>query len=217
MASGGVRLARGWTGAAAATFASMLSHMLAGGGAPAPAILILALALSGLVCTLFAGRVLSLWRMAAGVALSQAVFHWLFSANAAMANVSVALLQGPHAAHDMGPATAAALTAAGGAASGSTSAAAMSMNHDSAAMWLGHALAAVATVAVLRHGEVTAVRLLRALRMRLVRLHPPAITANFPLRAKALPPLLPVLPLPNLGAPLLTMRHRGPPHLPALI
>ncbi len=214
MASGGVRLARGWTGAATATFASMLSHMLAGGGAPDPAVLILALALSGLVCTLLAGRVLSLWRMAAGVALSQSVFHWLFSASAAMANVSAALPQGPHAAHDMGPAASAALTAAGGAATGG---AAMAMNHDSPAMWLSHALAALVTVAVPRHGEVTAVRLIRALRMQLVRLRPPTVTATFPLRAKALPARLPILPLPNLGAPLLTMRHRGPPRLPALI
>lgn len=202
MAAGGVRLARGWAGASVATFLSVLSHLMAGGGPPQTAVLLLSLALSGLVCTLLAGRVLSLWRLVAGVTLSQAVFHWLFSADAAMAGTTAIMPQGAHAVHAMTAMPV--LNVAGGGAA---------MQHDSSVMWLCHAIAAVATVAVLRHGEVTAVRLLRALRMRLVRLLPAFRPLALSPTSRIQPASWPVLVLPSLGVPLLAMRHRGPPAL----
>lgn len=205
MAAGGVRLARGWAGASVATFLSVLSHLMAGGGPPQTAVLLLSLALSGLVCTLLAGRVLSLWRLVAGVTLSQAVFHWLFSADAAMAGTTAIMPQGAHAVHAMTAMPV--LNVAGGGAA---------MQHDSSVMWLCHAIAAVATVAVLRHGEVTAVRLLRALRMRLVRLLPAFRPLALSPTSRIQPASWPVLVLPSLGVPLLAMRHRGPPALSLL-
>ncbi|MDD0856681.1 hypothetical protein NHF46_00525 [Arthrobacter alpinus] len=137
MASGGVRVVRGWAGACVATFVSVISHVLAGGGPPELSILFLALALSGLVCTLLAGRVLSWWRMAVAVVLSQSGFHWLFSANAAMADTSAVLPKGVHAGHDMSNMTF--MTVPGSAP--------MAMTHDGPMMWLSHVLAAAVTVA----------------------------------------------------------------------
>lgn len=202
MASGGVRLARGWAGASLATFFSVLSHVLAGGSPPEVAVLLLSLALSGLVCTLLAGRVLSLWRLVAGVALSQAVFHWLFSADAAMAATTAVMPQGAHAVHAMTAMPV--LNSAGGDTA---------MHHDSSVMWLCHALAAVATVAVLRHGEVTAIQLRQALRMRIVRLLPAFRPLVMSPTSRIQPANWPVLVLPSLGVLLLAMRHRGPPVL----
>jgi hypothetical protein len=81
-------------------------------------------------------------------------------------------------------------------------------------MWLGHAVAAVLTVALLRHGEVAVVRLVQAMRLRVTAFLP--LFQPLPARppAAALPVNRPVRPLRNLGAPLLVMRHRGPPLLP---
>lgn len=201
MASRGIRLARGWSGAAAATLAAALSHSVAGGGIPSLSVIVLSLALSGLVCTLLAGRVLSLWRLAAAVALSQAVFHWLFSAGTASSTMAAPRAQMGHAGHLMDTRELDAVTAMVPTV----------MDHDSALMWLGHALAAVATIAVLRHGEVAAVRLLQALRLRLVRLIP--LFAPVPVESgpQIRPDSWPVRALLSFGVPLLSMRHRGPP------
>lgn len=207
MTQGTLRLARGWSGAAAATFVAALFHMFGGGGAPNPAILLLALALSGLLCTFLAGRVLSLWRMTTGVILSQGVFHWLFTAHAAMAGTTVTLPQGAHAGHDMSSMT---LLVTAGA----TGTPASTMNHDGPSMWLSHVLAAVITVAILRHGEVSACRLLHALRTRLIELLPLfRPTAPLSTNKAYRPATWPVLALPNLGIPRLAWRHRGPPAL----
>lgn len=205
MASRGVRLARGWAGAAAATFAAAISHALAGGGIPSLPTALLSLALSGLVCTLLAGRVLSFWRMASAVVLSQSVFHWLFSADAAMAGSPAALPQGVHGGHDMGSMT---MLAMSGSATGHSA-----MNHDSALMWLNHILAAAVTITVLRHGEASTVRLIRALRLRLIRLLPVFRPVALAAGSRFTPAQWPVLAVPNLGVPMLAMRHRGPPLL----
>ncbi|AOT03037.1 hypothetical protein [Arthrobacter sp. U41] len=200
MTARGLRLVRGWIGAVVATSIAAGSHFLAGGNAPELPLLLLALALSGLACTALTDRGLSLWRLSVGVVLSQGLFHWLFS-GAAAPHVSRAPAGG-HLAHSsvLDP-------AAGTIFSSAT-------DHASPLMWLGHAVAAILTVAVLRHGEVAVVRLLQAMRLR--------VTAFFPLfqplpvrpAAAALPANRPVRPVRNLGAPLLVMRHRGPPLLP---
>lgn len=201
----GLRLARGWSGAAIITSAAAASHAFSGGGIPSFPIFLLSLALSGLVCTALAGRVLSLWRTVTAVALSQTLYHWLFSADAAASGMTASPADPAlgHAGHSMAAMTSA-LPAPGMAG----------MDHTSSLMGLSHALAAVFTVALLRRGEVLAVRLLHALRLRLVRLLPflrpislgPAITLDS----------RPVLALPSLGVPLLALRHRGPPLLAGL-
>ncbi|MFJ3958874.1 hypothetical protein [Arthrobacter sp. NPDC090010] len=199
------RLVRGWIAAAAATSIAAASHVLAGGATPAAVILLLSLALSGLVCTLLAGRALSLWRLALGVVTSQGLFHWLFSmAPGGMhSTMPSGAPHGAHAAHTLVPLP-------GGAGES------LMMDHSSPAMWLGHAVAAAFTIAVLRHGEVTTLRLLAALRMRLI----PALPLVRPLviRPDGLnrPAEWLVIPLRNLGVPLLAMRHRGPPLLPTV-
>ena len=197
MTTRGLRLVRGWIGAVVATSIAAGSHFLAGGNAPEPLLLLLALALSGLACTALTGRGLSLWRLSAGVALSQGLFHWLFSGAAAPHGSSAPA--GGHLAHTSGlePAAGTILSAAA--------------DHSSPLMWLGHAVAAVLTVAVLRHGEVAVVRLVQAMRTRVTAFLP--LFQPLPVRpaAAVLPTNRRVRPLRNLGAPLLVMRHRGPP------
>ncbi|KIS25811.1 hypothetical protein TV39_19190 [Arthrobacter sp. SPG23] len=200
MTARGLRLVRGWIGAVVATSIAAGSHLAAGGNAPDLPLLLLALALSGLVCTALTGRGLSLWRLSFGVVLSQGLFHWLFS-GAAAAHGSGATDRG-HLAHlsVLEPATGTIFSSA--------------TDHASPLMWLGHAGAAALTVAVLRHGETAVVRLVRAMRLRVTALLP--LFRPLPVRpaARALPANRPVRPLRNLGAPLLVMRHRGPPLAP---
>lgn len=90
------------------------------------------------------------------------------------------------------------------------------MDYSAPVMWLGHSSAVVLTVAVLRHGEVTTVRLIQALGLTLVpflRLFQPlAVAPGAPFD----PTNWPVRPLCNLGVLLLVMRYRGPPMLPVV-
>lgn len=73
------RVARGGTAAAFATFVAALSHTLAGGAVPTPFGVGASLVLASTGCILLAGRSLSLWRLALSVALSQTLFHAVFS------------------------------------------------------------------------------------------------------------------------------------------
>lgn len=200
MTARGLRLVRGWTGAVVATSLAAGSHFLAGGNAPGLPLLLLALALSGLVCTALTGRGLSLWRLSAGVALSQGLFHWLFSGSAAPHGSGAPA--GGHGAHSPGlePAAGTILPSAA--------------DHTSPLMWVGHAAAAVLTVAALGHGEAAVVRLVQAVRLHVTAFHPLFLPLPVRPAPAALPANRPVRPLRNLGAPLLVMRHRGPPLLP---
>ncbi|MGP4030774.1 hypothetical protein [Pseudarthrobacter sp. 1C304] len=199
MTARGLRLVRGWIGALAATSIAAASHLVAGGSAPQPALLLLALALSGLVCTALTGRGLSLWRLSAGVALSQGFFHWLFSGTATAHGSGVPA--GGHLHTLSAPEPTGVILSSAPA-------------HASPLMWLGHAAAAALTVAALRHGEVAVVRLVQAMRLRVTAFLP--LFQPLPARPApaALPASRPVRALPNLGAPLLVLRHRGPPLLP---
>lgn len=209
MTARGVRFVRGWAAAVAATFIAAFSHVLSGGPAPETSVLVLSLALSGLVCTALAGRVLSLWRLSAAVVFSQGLFHGLFSLGSVSMPAGAA---GPAAGHS-GHAAHAVAAASGSGLTG-TGTGAMVMDHASPLMWAGHALAALATIAVLRHGEVTAVRLITALRLRVIAFLPVFLPLAVESGAPVIPADWPVRPLRNLGAPLLVMRHRGPPLLP---
>ncbi|MGJ3191486.1 hypothetical protein [Paenarthrobacter sp. FR1] len=195
------RFLRAWAGAAAATLIAAASHALAGGNPPAVPVLMLSLALSGPVCIALAGRVLSLWRLTAAVVTSQALFHGLYSLDpTSHRDVGMLAAAGGHAGHAVHT-----LPSISGP-----------LDHASPMMGLGHCLAAVATIAVLRYGEVTGVRLLTALGLRLI----PFLRIIQPLAvepgASVIPSDWAVRPLRNLGIPFLTMRHRGPPMLPAL-
>lgn len=209
MTARGTRFVRGWAAAVAATFIAAFSHVLAGGPDPEASVLMLCLALSGLACTALAGRVLSLWRLSAAVVVSQGLFHGLFSLGSASSAAGAAAPVAGHAGH-------AAHTMAAASGSGMPGAGSMVMDHSSPLMWAGHALAALATIAVLRHGEVTAVRMILALRLRVVSFLPVVRVLAVEPGARVIPADWPVRPLRNLGAPLLVMRHRGPPLLPAV-
>src|SRR5699024_12779608 len=58
---------------------ALASHIIGGGSIPTLWGIIVAVALSTLVCVLLAGRKLSLWRLSASVVGSQALFHQLFT------------------------------------------------------------------------------------------------------------------------------------------
>ncbi|MDR7165888.1 hypothetical protein J2X12_003942 [Pseudarthrobacter oxydans] len=195
-----LRLIRGWTGAVAATSVAAVSHFMAGGSSPEPLLLLLALALSGLACTALTGRGLSLWRLSAGVALSQGLFHMLFSGSADPPRPGAPA--GGHPGHSS------TLDLAGGTVLPSAA------DHSSPLMWVWHSVAALLTVAVLRHGEAAVVQLVQAARLRVSAYLPLFPPLPVPPARAGLPANRPVRPLPNLGAPLLVMRHRGPPLLP---
>lgn len=195
-----LRLIRGWTGAVAATSVAAASHVMAGGSSPEPLLLLFALALSGLACTALTGRGLSLWHLSAGVALSQGLFHLLFSGSAGTSRPGAPA--NGHLGHSS------AMDLANGTMLPSAA------DHSSPLMWVWHSVAALLTVAVLRHGEAAVVQLVQAARLRVRAYLPLFLPLPVPSARAALPANRPVRPLPNLGAPLLVMRHRGPPPLP---
>ncbi|ALE06017.1 hypothetical protein AL755_11925 [Arthrobacter sp. ERGS1:01] len=204
----GSLLARGWIGAGFATAIAAVSHMLAGGDAPNPLLLLLSLAVSGLVCCLLAGRVLSLGRLVAGVVASQALFHWLFSLSPTPPSESSRMMM---TGMDHGHAPDLSALAVHPVVA--------SMGHPGGhgwTMWLGHAAAAALTILFLRYGEVASVHLLDALRLKVTKVLPRLVLpAAAPCRLQARSTSI-LLPLAELGVPLPVMRHRGPPvHLAA--
>ncbi len=171
-----------------ATFAALLSHVIAGGGWPGWLGVLAPWILATTASALLAGRRPSLPRIAVSVTISQALFHTLFvlgspSAASAAAHDHHAMVMPPIAA----PAA-----------------------HDDTAMWIGHAVAAVLTTAVLHRAELVWAILVRVARTlgtwfrRIVALTVPA--------ASALPPRIA-----DRTAPARTrlvdvsIRRRGPP------
>lgn len=199
MTDRGSRLTRGWTAALFATSAAALSHVLGGGHAPHPLLVLFSLIISALVCVALAGRVLSFKNLVSAVVVSEGLFHLLFSLSSANSPAS-ALAAGQHAGLDMaGTAPALAHTSMGHMA-----------GHDGS-MWFSHAAAAALTIGFLRYGESGAVRLLHALRMRITAIIGLLIVpVAAPLRIDAAPePWLPAMAA--LNVPLPVRHHRGPP------
>ena len=168
--SRGVRAARGAGGATIATVLAAASHALAGGDISWLAVFSTAI-LALPVCTLLAGRIGSLWRLAAAVAIAQFPYHWTLAGLGAGATGTGASGAGsdaaglplsPHAAH-LG-----AIQSFAPAATASTA---------DTVMWIGHAIAAVATIALLHSGERAFLALVSLVRRAL------------PVRALALTPL----------------------------
>lgn len=197
MTARAARLVRGWAGAFAATAVAAASHVLGGGAAPAPALVLFCLAVSGMISCLLAGRGLSLPRLSTAVVLSQGLFHLIFSFGSAPAAVDAHAAHAHHAGAALPEAGTTAVAVAAAAPHGPV-------------MWLSHALAAVATVWILAHGERTLIRLIEALGLRPGALLPLFRPAHLPRPTAAVLAVRP-LGLRNLGIPLLTLRHRGPP------
>lgn len=141
-------LTRGALSALVATFVALFSHIVGGGDMPALLGIAVPLVLSLFVCTLLAGRRLSLGRLSLAVGASQTLFHILFVIGTPTASTGTdAVPVSPHAHHATMPAIATDGT--------------MAAVQADAGMWAWHLIGAAITVAVLHRGERSLERLAR--------------------------------------------------------
>lgn len=185
------RVIRGTIAAAVATFVAAFSHALGGDAAPSWLGVGASFVLSVAICTALAGRALSWWRLFASVAVSQVLFHALFS------GAGVPVTPAATAVHDHGGAAVAAL-------------AMPAMDGHADRMILAHVIAGVITLLALRFGErafwsVTDSARLVVARVLLV----VAPIAAAPARV-ILPAVRTALAPRTIHVPS-THRHRGPP------
>ena len=178
------RVARGWTAAGFATIVAAVSHTLAGGSTPTFFALAVSVLISGMACTLLAGRTLSIWRLGASVALSQVLFHTVFSG----LGTPIA------AAHTHAP-----VQLEVGAA------------HHASGMWMAHVVAGLITLAALRYAETafwgiaSTARLFFARLIAAIALPEPEVTQRHRIA-------LDLAILPRATERILSpMRYRGPP------
>jgi len=155
-ASRGARVGRGAVVSVVAVLLAAVSHVASGGPTPGTTGTIMALTFAFLVSIALSGRRLNIVRLSLSVALAQVAFHLMFGIGAAAAGAEPVSASGAHRTVMAGM-----LGMAGeggrmlGNASPSTGAAdTMDMTTDPR-MWLGHALAALITVALLHRGEKT--------------------------------------------------------------
>ncbi|OAB87894.1 hypothetical protein AWH69_07685 [Janibacter melonis] len=152
MTSRGGAIARGSAAAALATAVALCSHVLAGGAVPHVLGVVVPLALAVPACTLLARWRPALPRLGSSVAVSQLLFHTLFSLGAAPGGAG-------HLEHvrQTGHLGQLGLTAQGEALLTTTTTGAHTM--PSSSMWLAHLVAAVVTTAALHRGEEVSRRL----------------------------------------------------------
>ncbi|MCU1525687.1 MAG: hypothetical protein JWO18_2581 [Microbacteriaceae bacterium] len=195
------RLTRGLIAALFSTFVAACSHAIAGGSTPSLVGLALCLAFSTVLCTLLAGRTLSLIRLSLSVAVSQFAFHGAFGllSDAGPASTPLQVMD-HHSGGQMimhidalSPATHAAMS-------------------TDVRMWLGHAVAAILTIVAFRFGEVAFWGLLELTRLCVTRL----VTSTTQFRPTVRPRTSVVAAerarLPRPVEHLLSaLRHRGPP------
>jgi hypothetical protein len=180
---------RGTIAAAVATFVAAFSHAIAGGVAPSWFGVGASFVLSLVVCTALSGRTLSWWRLTASVAVSQVLFHTLFSGS------GVPAMSPGHGHHD--PAAIAAMPMP-------------AMDEHGDRMILAHVLAGIITLLALRFGErafwstADSARLVLARVLRVVL--PVAVVGSRGIPAVARSVVAPR----RIHVPS-THRHRGPP------
>lgn len=188
------RTARGAAGSLAATLLAAASHGIAGGTITWPAVAVTAI-LALPLCTALAGRVASLWRLATAVGIAQFLYHWIFAG----VDLVSADPQRPPA-----PAHAAHLAALQGFAPDLASA-----GSADTAMWIGHAVAAVLTVALLHRGERACLALAHLVRRALPWARPRPVPVSS--RRPAIRPLVFRAPLRARFLTRSAISHRGPP------
>ena len=190
------RTARGWSVALLAGVLSAALHASAGGRFPAPAVVLLAVLLSGLVSTALIGRAPSLPRLAGTVAAGQVTFHTVFTVFGDTAGV--VLTADAHAGH------AGHVTVAG---TGTVHASA----HTAPGMLLAHLVAGLLSALLLAHAErsLNGVNQLAAFSLRLL-LRAPALRPLPRLRAGGIDS---TVALPRSATTLGLLRYRGPPAL----
>lgn len=204
-----LRLLRGWTAASVATGAAVLGHTVAGGPWPPVLLVALCIALSAPVCMLLAGLRLPAIGLMLSVAVSQLLFHGLFSVSGTMSAVVDHTSHAGHAVASAGPELVLQST---GAHVHSHSALEVLLP-ASLGPWLMpslHVAAGILTVLVLRHGESLALRIAASLLIRARGLICAATDVI------AVPPRWRCCPtgqlvLPRARAVLSWLRYRGPP------
>ncbi|QAV69707.1 hypothetical protein ESZ53_04180 [Salinibacterium sp. UTAS2018] len=181
-----MRVLRGSIAAFFATFTAAFSHQFAGGVTPSLFGMGVSLVISISICTLLAGRTISLARLSIAIAASQAMYHALFSSMLVPAGI---------AQHNM---------------------AAMTFDFSSAAqsadsaMSLSHVVAAAVTVIAFRYAEVAFWGLFDTARMFISRLFiSVSLVATPVLEFRLEPRSAPVVQL--VARFLAITRYRGPP------
>lgn len=142
MQSRASRVVRGWIAGSFAAIVAVVSHSLAAGAGPSTFAILNALVFAGVLGTFTVGRRPSLPRLGVLVVGSQFAFHLVF-VWLTPGSVSGNAVGGAH--HSVGALLPFSTTT----------------DQASAAMWLGHALAAVATVFFLRRVELALWNLVR--------------------------------------------------------
>lgn len=198
--SGGARAARGALAAVLAVGSAALAHAAAGHHHPHWVVLVLSLAISLPLCTALSRVRFSRSRLAAAVLSSQGVLHGLFALFPAAAGAgSLRELgghHGPHHQHQLVVGASAEQVAA--------------VAPDSA-MALSHLLAAAATYALLRCGELVLTALIALLRVRPVLLLLSALPASKPSRPPQSVPVGPSVVVDELWLGAGPRTVRGPP------
>lgn len=178
------RVARGVLAGSFATAVAAVSHGLAHGSAPSTLSILVGLVFAGILGTFAIGRRPSLPRLAIVVAGSQAAFHLVFSW---LSPGAATVAEGHHAMATFGPTA--------------------PIAHTGAAMWVAHALAAIATIVFLSRAEQR-LWLLLADALHAVATRLPATEAR-PALSVTVPAITPRRPFPSSF--LTVVSRRGPP------
>lgn len=205
---------RGLLAATFATFVAALFHVAGGGADPSALAIVVSLTFSGLACIALAGRRLSRVRLSISVALSQLIFHALFSLG--QPGVILVSTHGIRPVHD---GTQMAMMSGGLSVAGVQGAQSMQgmqglqdVIPDTPLMWVSHIAAALVTIVAISRGEKTIRAVCALARIVVARLVP--VQEATPLRLRrsvTTQPLARRCALPNRVRFLGRMRHRGPP------
>ncbi|MFJ4173822.1 hypothetical protein [Microbacterium sp. NPDC089696] len=186
---------RGVAASSVAIFVALAGHVSGGGEMPGPLGIVVPWVLSLMVCVLLAGRRLSMIRLSLSVGLSQLLFHLLF----VLGTVTPSGVVTPHVhggplVLPSGTGVPEAVVADGG-------------------MWIGHLLAALATVVVLHRGErlLLTLRDLAAQAVRWVRRRVDAVLARPSLPRARVLRILSARVSAATSAHLASLRGRAPP------
>ncbi|MEY9952399.1 hypothetical protein [Leifsonia sp. EB34] len=215
MSSRGARVVRGFAAAGVATLVAALFHVAGGGEAPSAVALTLSLVFSSLASIVLVGRRVALWRLTLSVAVSQFLFHALFtlSPSASFSGMPMGghLHEGMHLVLVPGAAAGSGAVAAGPTFLGPTFLGPTFLGED-AWMWLAHAAACALTIAVLLHGERTLLAFARFTFFRLRRFvdRVAAVAPVAPGRVSTPADTVPAT-LRGVEALIGALRHRGPP------
>lgn len=211
------RTLRGSVTAVIAVFLAAVSHAAGGSAAPGSVGVAVALAFAIVICIALAGAKLSLFRLTVSVALSQLLFHFLFSLGGVSGTVAPTVAEQHHGSSGL---TTAALLIPALPASNATPTLLGATAHDGHGdgwMLLAHAVAAVVTIAALHRGEA-AVRAIMRLAASPFYAAVRASTQRTPwyggaarIRIVATRDFIPVA----ATAVLSSLRHRGPPETAA--